>query len=460
MDRLKKYFSLDSAFRDRIAWPSQADYEVKFNKTGVVSSSTTVRDPISLASPLLEFNSTFDIVGSDDTLTLTAVSATVSPDPLPTLDSGDSSKFYVSGATNMNTTNYFYIGAVANNTTLGVARRIANLEFVGGDFALLTLKSPYPDSFSDGDIITVRNPSSNTTTPHIFIAGGVPIDRRYLGCFITHYAPGFAPENAIITDYDGDTRIARLGTQLTNWSNTDSYALRKSLYAETGALLASATTSDFNLPAGNTIDYTGAFIRIVDGAAAGDVRPISSFNTTTRVGAPSSPFSAVPGAGDIYELLPFTRDNEEPLRYVGASASNQSSVAHTIKLLTLTLPNVMLNNGGYIKDYPYVYVQFYPKNSSMGQSSTSIYSNNPNSRNGLFMVPIDEKISISSSSFIELSGSGMTQMITFAPRGIYQFGVVMPDGSYFTTTVPDRTSPAIPNEDLQISATFEIMRVT
>lgn len=156
----------------------------------------------------------------------------------------------------------------------------------------------------------------------------------------------------------------------------------------------------------------------------------------------------------LYELLPFTRDNFSPFNFTGGVPSHQEAVCYEIKLVNLTLPNLPLKTGSRIAFLPYVYVEF--------QSYTSgnyniIYSNNPKATRMIFRVAIDDISNPELATFIKLK-SEMTQTLKFRPTDNFKFGVYLPDGSLFSTIYPENFSPLEPNPLVQISALFSIKR--
>jgi hypothetical protein len=130
---------------------------------------------------------------------------------------------------------------------------------------------------------------------------------------------------------------------------------------------------------------------------------------------------------------------------------------YSIELVSLTLPNVILQSGygNRIAFYPYVYVEF----SNMNQPCKNImWSNNPNSTNCLFKVPMYNINTPDISKFVRVDGRGMTQSIVFRARDSFRLRVLLPNGEIFQTD-PDTIPPLDPTEDLQISYTFSLLPV-
>lgn len=129
---------------------------------------------------------------------------------------------------------------------------------------------------------------------------------------------------------------------------------------------------------------------------------------------------------------------------------------YKIELVSLTLPNVILNSGygNRIAFYPYVYVEF---SSTNKPAKHILWSNNPNSTTSLFKIPMYNINTPEISKFVRVDGRGMTQTITFTPRDCYTLKVLLPNGETFLTE-SDTVPPDIPDEDLQISYTFSLTK--
>jgi hypothetical protein len=127
----------------------------------------------------------------------------------------------------------------------------------------------------------------------------------------------------------------------------------------------------------------------------------------------------------------------------------------TIKLQDIILPNSLLkcSKGGYITQYPFIYVILSGSNINEGRSTLS---NNPNIKNGLrFKVIIDNYVDDITTKFVVLRSSAEL-VCNMSFQSDIQFQVRMPDGDLFETIDEDTSSPYEPKKDIQISATFVI----
>lgn len=237
---------------------------------------------------------------------------------------------------------------------------------------------------------------------------------------------------------------------------------------DNGTLTGTVTPGWTSLIVGTT-NPSAADTFIITQPTANQYRTITEYDTTTRVGTVSAPFTytnvggtttayAV-GASDTYAVLNFDRDNARALNYAKSVTLTQQPSCWEIRLVSLTLPNVPLEtgHGGVIADYPFVYVVF--RGVSDGSSGYNrISSNNPIVSNAsvLFKAPVIYNYT-SDRPFIVLDGHGMCQVTTFTPQTAYQFAVYLPNGELFRTRA-DTTSPTPPDPLLQITACFSIRR--
>jgi hypothetical protein len=120
--------------------------------------------------------------------------------------------------------------------------------------------------------------------------------------------------------------------------------------------------------------------------------------------------------------------------YTGSTVSQQQLVDYEITLDYLILPNTSVEDdkyGGTIVACPYVYVEL--QNTTSGLYNI-MYSNNPAAKRMLFKAIIDDYGVPGTTAFIKLK-SVMTQTIKFKPNDILKFGVYLPDGTTFKSTV-------------------------
>ena len=164
-----------------------------------------------------------------------------------------------------------------------------------------------------------------------------------------------------------------------------------------------------------------------------------------------------PVSGTIINIVSFLNDNCTPLMYNGSVVSQNELVSYEISLLNLILPNITLITGSSISYYPYVYVEFSVLNNL---SVNAIYSNNPNSKKAMFLVPIRDINNKMTTRFIKLNSGSMIQTVKFKPNDCLRFSVYLPNGDLFKTVETDYYSPSLPNPFVQIEAVFSILRLS
>jgi hypothetical protein len=260
-----------------------------------------------------------------------------------------------------------------------------------------------------------------------------------------------------ISSYNPTTFAATLPSVITP---TNNYNIRKDIpvVRDTLGILAGLSTTAVVLGAGaSTVDknYENSYLRIFSGVAAQSYSIIIGYTGATRTAILKTPLSAVPVTGDGYEIIPYTKDSFNPLIYHGTSTMNQT-VCYDIELMYLILPNVFISNGsaGTLDDYPYFYVKLYNINSK--PSATQMITNNPNSIEALFRVPMS--VNLLDQAFFTLDVSNPPQTISFKPDDSLHFSVCLPNGEPIQFREQDWLSPGAPNPFLQISATFSLTR--
>lgn len=178
--------------------------------------------------------------------------------------------------------------------------------------------------------------------------------------------------------------------------------------------------------------------------------------------------SPVPGgaAGTVdsvsWEIQRFVTDTSVDLNYTGSIVSQQNSSCYQVRLQNVVLPNTVLNSdyGGLAAFHPYIYVQLTNGTDSSGRQVGVLYSNNPNAVTATFKASLDDIPTPIISRFIKVDGDNSTQTIKFKPNDSLVFRVFFGNGETFTTLTADNAPPEYPNPLLQISALFQIERLS
>ena len=146
------------------------------------------------------------------------------------------------------------------------------------------------------------------------------------------------------------------------------------------------------------------------------------------------------------------------MKYYGSRISQQQDACYEIELMELILPNQTLKSGtgGLLSFFSHVFVELSPSN---GGNITSFASNNPNSRNALFKVPILDIPQKLISKYVRLDGANAIHTIRFRPNDSFKFRVFLPDGSDLEYNIDDNAPPLFANPECQISALFRYKAV-
>ena len=156
-----------------------------------------------------------------------------------------------------------------------------------------------------------------------------------------------------------------------------------------------------------------------------------------------------------WEILSCNGDGVQNLLY----NSNTSSNMVYIRLKSLIVPVTDLKSllgGGNISKYPYLYVSLTNVSSSNKGNVNIISSNNPNTLNAVFKVAINNLSNIDDIKFATLDGDNEVQLINLNPSENLEFKVFFGNGEILKTSTVDNVPPLSPDENLQISALFEI----
>ena len=382
-------------------------------------------------------------------------------------------------------TNYYIVDETLSSGTNIVARSILLYQ---ASVRMAFLSSPFPAGWSKDDHYTLRRslplekwqittPSYYNSDPLVGPIGSVitlPQEASsdsdfYTGKYIYFYSnsPPATPNRFIfqpiygtfyIKYYNGATRQAFVEHDL-YYSALPFYPIQD------GTFLPGSTPDAPILSNGSRQDRSYRSYSLIN-ERTGEERIITGYVGFTMTATLSAPFTDL-RAGDAYRMMTprgvnitsQSHDNAEGLDYIGTITSVGSSVAYRISLSDLILPNVPLVTGSRAVYYPFLYVELRNVSAAEKAGSDIIYSNNPPSKNCLFIVPLLDIVDPVTSQFVKLSAPGITQTISFKPTDSFEFSVKLPDGSYFEPVQPDLLSPYEPNSLLQVHATFDLTRI-
>jgi hypothetical protein len=207
----------------------------------------------------------------------------------------------------------------------------------------------------------------------------------------------------------------------------------------------------------NIGNFDNLYFRFLNGNLLNQYFRIVNYNSSTVVaniqpGINQNMF--IGGGVDKIEISQFSEDNSKNLFYRTLGPPNIRY--YEISLQYLTLPNLIVDGirGGLLDNYPFVYVHIY--NEGFQQSVNVMYSNNLNSGQAVFKVPIDKNLYNRPTSFYTLKPVVQNQIISFNPVQDLRFKITLPSGLTLKYTTPDYYSPFSPNPMIQISLQVSI----
>jgi hypothetical protein len=252
-----RYFEFDSTYRNRTQYPNPADFVIDIAQSGQKSREQAL-DPVSEASPVLEWNNSFQELFPSNTIS----SITMSPVAPESTINNTTFQITVPSATSagpggFRQVNNFYNGASIYITisTITYSRRIVSYNYLNLTNAIISLDTPMEDiAFTAGATATISNPtpiptSSASSIIQFFIPTGPQIDNFYVNYYLQVLeSPVITspPYYAQIKYYNGLTRMATLsGPTSQDWASATyanaNFCIRKALPANTNR--TSTTTS-------------------------------------------------------------------------------------------------------------------------------------------------------------------------------------------------------------------------
>jgi len=509
-----RYLELDSTYRNRYEWPLPGEFQIPISQSGRKSREDAL-DPVSISIPNKSWTSN-NLAATGATGAVVSGIIVPLPTPPPIIVSSDSICFIIETPINtLQQLDDYYVALVIRNTSTGANSSSSIIEYsylygdigTGLEYAKIITTGL---SYTPGDPFTISDPTdiSNTSLPYFFVPDGSIQQNSYISYLLYNETKR---ESRHVISYDIELHLLRVDTTGTNssisgpvtgWTITDNYSLRKEnpiiplpgtpyIPIVTGPvtytppvpltpITYNTSTTTIILQGVSNITpenfYRNYSLRLVTkGTYNYPITPpinesrsiVKSFSFITGginylVLSVYPPFSGTPDPNLVNaEIMNFSYDNFNPFIYTGSVVSQQEMVCYEIELLNVILPNDTLSvgEGGRIAFYPYVYVTLSNVSSPGAGLKNIIYSNNPNSTNVTFRVPIDDIPNPLLSSFIKLDGNGMVQTIKFKPNDNLYFSVQLASGEIYNTVINDTLPPALPNIRAQISAMFSLRRL-
>jgi hypothetical protein len=190
---------------------------------------------------------------------------------------------------------------------------------------------------------------------------------------------------------------------------------------------------------------------------------ITAYDGATKVATVRTPFLVAPPLGTVYEILRLNYNNIKSLNYAGTDVFNNPRCCRmTLKNLIIPTFKILSNTGGgYITDYPYVWVNIWSEKGRTYQQP--IISNSPYSSQAMFKVVISFN---QPTRYISLASITDPQPIFFKINDSLHIQILLPNGepinfspiNYILYTGPLTYFPGMsfpippnPQDQLQIS---------
>lgn len=160
-------------------------------------------------------------------------------------------------------------------------------------------------------------------------------------------------------------------------------------------------------------------------------------------------------------ILPFQGDGVVPLNFTGTSITQSQMTCYEISVVTLILPNQILDfyDGALTSAYPYVLLEITNESSPNGHNVAVLYSNNPAANRATFVCSISDINNPLITKFTKISSDGATQTLKFSPFDNLRMRITMPNGQVFRTEKTDLVPCVQPDPLLQIHLVLSIQRL-
>ena len=348
MSQPTQYLELDSTYRDRNLWPNPAEFTAE--STTSLTTRETSKDPVSNASVLNYWNTSFREDSAATSVVITAVDTSFSTtDPYILI--------IEAGSNQLRDIENFYVGAIlviVDATPTTVRTRIVSYQRLSDTQAQVEVSSPLPINFPLGALAgtsVIQNPTNATeadAVPKVFVPASPAINNYYVNHRIMNLTTG---ENFNITHFNGTTHQVTLSdnTAATWLNNNQNIVIRKETPTNTGTFLSSDATAGVATNVTNRVFQLASTAASFSGAyVSGFLRMINPY-PTANFSADVAPYaeerkiiSYVAGGGTFLAVATgtntFTLDNNASnidSFYVGALLTD-STTGETRKVATYT----------------------------------------------------------------------------------------------------------------------------
>lgn len=443
-----QYIELTSTFRDRNRDPNPSEFTIPLSQTGTRTFNNAL-DYVSNIAPIIPVFETFT--------TQIASIAVVSVQQLNTFT-------YKIVGTNLSEIKDAYNGMIVtiSNGTESQTSTIASYQPISDAEGIFTTTTPITistlvppltltldtiDSVTAADEITLSIPGSSTY---------VPYRTNYKGYILYNET---LQESVSIISTNPTTRSVSAIDLPSNWLLTDVYSIRMkspTLFGTgvaVGGVITLTADVDSNALSLTVGEYNRMFVKLVD--LTGPTEIIGVIQTYNPLDITIS--QPVPNGMYMFEILLFSYDNLVPYSFDGTTNVHNDQCMQ-VELLNIIIPNIDLQSKYKTPiDIPFLYVEI--KSGNGGVAPYKLNSNNPNANHAIFRAPVDDTSFKLESPFLRIDGDGMVQTLKFKVNESMYLRVYTPDGELLLKNIIDTSSPHLPNEFIQISAMFSVMKL-
>jgi hypothetical protein len=488
---VKKYLELDSTYRNRNLYPICGDFIVNIAQGGQKNQLNAV-DPVSDAYPIiiiydLKFNFEFKL----------CLKNVLSDIPLPIISSSSGKTIIVNYSYDGDfipgffwTKENFFSGLTLINKSADatfLVRRILKSKYltklktdnITNNYLQLEIDLPIPSDYvlNSSTTFNVLSPTTlNFFEYLIFLPASVPIKDYYKNYYIYNQTKN---TYCLIQSFDDVTHVAKcINTQNLNWNiQTDQLSVIKTLpiYFGNGVSYTYPNSIDIGTVTNpNLINcfyyncggvFSEARIKKIVGIIG--ITKDNNFTTVLDLMVSYTKFIIVENIIGIsfdavsnqFQILPYSYDNAVNFSYSGSMTSLTQPCAYEVKLNSISLPNVVLDSGGFIWNYPFIYIELENVSTSSNSSNNVIYSNNPFATKTVFKIPLINITNPEQYQYLNYTGNDMTQTLVIKPNSDFHIVVKLPNGEIFSPADENFNVGQPPNALLQLNAVFSFEKV-
>lgn len=255
-------------------------------------------------------------------------------------------------------------------------------------------------------------------------------------------------ESSKISKYYSESSLALIETSVPLWTNLHKYSIRKQLpEIATISLVPIPTNVSFKVSSSSAT--TGDFVKnTVTGEIVTIISNVSGLITYEPATVPWLP-------GTVVEFLYYAKDSNNFLTFTNIQRESKTA-EYKVTLNSLVLPNIRINNGGSLKQLPYIYLEITDTNNPL---TNSFMSNNSGSRRALFKATLKKDYG-HRYPFLKFKGDDAFKILKFRPSGAtFIFSVRNPEGEILESWRQDTQPPYPPNFMLQCSSLLTIEKM-